>query len=29
MNIQLGRSDCGGEISEKESLLGIEISPYM
>ena len=24
----LGRSDCGGEISEKPSLWGIEISPH-
>ena len=27
MNIQLGRSDCGGEISEEQSLRGIEIFP--
>ena len=29
MSIQLGRSDCGGEISEKQSLWGIEISPIV
>ena len=23
----LGRSDCGGEVSEKQRLWGIEISP--
>ena len=28
MSIQLGRSDCGREISEKQSLWGIEISPH-
>ena len=28
MSIQLGRSDCGGEISEKQSLWGIEIFPH-
>ena len=27
MSVQLERSDCGGEISEKQSLWGIEISP--
>ena len=27
MSIQLGKSDCGGEISEKQSLWGVEISP--
>jgi len=27
MSIQLGRSNCGGEITLKQSLLGIEISP--
>ena len=28
MSIQLGRGDCGGEISEKASLWGVEISPH-
>ena len=27
MSIELWMSDCGGEISEKQSLWGIEISP--
>ena len=27
MSKQLGRSDCGGEISEKQIWWGIEISP--
>ena len=28
MSKQLEKSDCGGEISEKQSLCGREISPH-